>query len=480
MLAFRTLTLSMVSLLLGGCGAGALLHPFLYAPRSETKPWIPSYKEKALVNSVQAESSLEIPLASDVVSLGDLFAISLHNSPETRESWASAREAAATYAESLSSYFPTISFDGQYLKEKLGIQLDNIFAFTDNTSWGPEVELSYLLWDFGTRKQNAELYFQALESMNWKYNEKLQKVLQSVAKTYYDHLYAKSLLSALEADLLNAKEIYESASLKFETGIFSETDMLQAKTNFLQKQVDVTAEIREVQNSFINLLKTVGIPCTASFETGSFPEAPVPDSFASNLTKLLTTAWQERPDYLASKAFVLSQEAVVKKVKAEVLPKVAVTAEGGQQWYKGGFTDHGNYMVQLDLTFPIFSGFYYVNQIRAKESALQKAIAEMQQVELAIVSEVKIAYNNFMTAKQQIKDTKSYLDAARIEFMAMKERYSMGVVTILDILSAFSFLSDARAKVVRSEREYFVSLINIAFATGMLSTATPHTLEAKR
>lgn len=462
------------------CSKNPLTNPYAYAPLSSNALWQPSKKEQNHIANVSPFAELEIPDSEACISLGDLFEVALYNSPKTRHSWEEARERAAGYASSLSSYFPSLSFQGNYSAMRQGSVFNGTYVVEDVQQWGPELQLSFLLWDFGERRYQTEQAFQMLQQSNWSHNEEIQSVMQSVASAYYTFLYAKALLSAYEADFLNAEETYNAAKEKNLSGIFDETDMLQAKTNFLKKKVAVTSQSTVVKNHFVDLLSVLGIPADAHFHLGSFPEKEPIDPFSGDEKELIGLAYKMRPELLASKAEILAAEANVKKNRAELLPKIQFTGTGGEQWYDSGHEDQGNYHFQLDLTFPIFTGFYYLNQIKRAEADLEKTISLYRETELRVLKQIKQAHNDYTMAKQELCDAKSYLEAAQIEFKAMFERYKLGIVDILDLLSSQSFLSDARAQYAKAKKLYYMAIINTAFATGTLTNLGPSTTETNQ
>ncbi len=460
-----------------GCSRNPFTTPYKYAPTASNKVWRPSTKERKKIEDVDPMASLQIPSEEDSISLGDLFDIALNNSPDTRKSWEEARERAAGYSSSMSDYLPTIGFTGNYwVLREASVFSDKLFL-TQAQQYGPEVTFNYLLWDSGQRRYQTEYAFQLLQEANWSHNEEVQTVMQKVAATYYDYLYAKSLLEADEADLLNAEETFRAAREKTVSGIFDETDMLQAKTNFLQKKVGLTSQVATVQNRFVDLLSALGIPATVSFQLGSFPDKAFIEAPLYSIDQLIDLAKTKRPDLQAAKADILALEAHVQKTKTDLYPKINLQGQAGQQWYSNNTTDGGNYVVQLNLTLPIFTGFYYINQIKVAQSELEEKIASYRDMELTVLRQVKQSHNNYVMAKQEIVDTKSYLDAAQVEFDAMLERYKMGIVDILDLLSSQAYLSDARAKYALSQKNYFMAMIDIAFSTGVLANACPWTME---
>ncbi len=468
---------SLISLFITGCRSSALTDPWAYAPKNSYRVWTPEVLEQRKISYIEPNGDLNVPRPDESLSLGDLFDIGLRNNPSTSLSWQEAREAAASYSVSLAPYLPSLGFTAGLTSVREGFVVTQGSSLSVYTSYGPQVALNYLIWDSGQTRTNAEYYFQTLQQLNWDHNETLQTVMQGVAKAYYEHLYAKEMLVALDQDLLNAEQSYQAACDKVLSGIFNETEKMQAKTNYLQKKVQVTGEIATVQNSFVELLSVLGIPCDVIFSLGSFPQTPPIDLFDMTSDELIALAKAKRPDYQGAKAAVLAQESFLKNAKAQVLPEISLAATGGQAWYTNGFTDNGDYTVILNLTFPIFSGFYYVNNIRMAESQLKTSVAHLRSSELGLVHDVKTSHNTFVMAKSQLVDAKNYLESAQIEFKAMLERYQMGIVTILDLLSSEAFLSDARASYVKAQKVYFMSIIDISFATGLLTSACPWTKE---
>ncbi len=462
------------------CSQSIFTDPYTLAPKAYNKTWSSDKAENKKIDGIEINDTLRVPKAGDTLSLGDLFDISLSNSPDTHETWEAARYAAAEYASSLSTYFPNLSFDAEVLSTKLGSIYNNQYFSNTATAYGPEVKLSFLIWDSGQRSANAEVYYQTLQEANWTHNEEIQSVMRKVATEYYIYLSAKATLEAYRADLYNAEEAYQAARDKNVSGVFDETDVLQAKTNYLQKKVQVTAQIATTKNAFVDLVDTLGIPCDIDFEVSLFPKDPPLDPFKASTDELVQIALQTRPELKAAKADLLSKEAAVALAKTQLLPQVNLNAQGGNQWYSGGFQDKGNYMVEVSLTFPIFTGFYYQNQIRAAEANLKKSVAVVRAAELSTIRDVRTSCNNLDMSKEQLVDTLSYLQAAQIEFTAMLNRYKLGIVDILDLLSSQAYLADARAQYVNSQKEFYTSIIDVAFATGMLTNSCPWNMEGEK
>lgn len=466
------------------CKSSALTDPYSKAPVSHKCFWKPSDEDVGELCNIHITEEILLPVCDIDNSLGDLFDIALHNNPKTKITWSDARAAAAAYGEILSNYIPSLSFDGEFNANREGFIFDGKimpvdFVMNNQIQYGPIISLTYLLFDGGERKAKSGKYFWILQKNNFLHNESIQSVMKTVAQTYYTYLSNHAQYEADKEDLLDAEESYKAASDKYNCGIYAITDMLQAKTNFLQKKVNLTNQKNIRDNSYVALIATLGIPANTHLELKGFPECILPSPFSDDQELLVKLAKSCRGEYLAAKANVLSCKEDLKIAETEMLPKLNLNAQGGEYWYQGGYQDAGNYNIILDLSFPIFKGFYYKNQIKNKKSLLSQAKSNLFSTELSIIEEVQTSLNDLKAAKQKIKDTKSYLDAAEIESAAMLKRYKLGVVTILDLLSAQSFLADAKAQYIQAQKSYYSSIISVAFSTGMLSTQNMEIINEK-
>ena len=466
---------------LSSCKNSAFVNPYSHAPESRTSTWISSKGSAITLSSVEAPEEIILPTAGIDNALGDLFEIALHNNPSTQSSWAEARAAAASYGDSLSSYFPEAGFDGQFNSNREGYIFNNPnggegFFMNNQIQYGPIVTLSYLLYDSGERKNKAAKYFWALQKSNFLHNETIQSVMKKVAEDYYTYVKECAQYLADKEDLENAKETFKAATDKHKAGIIAVTDMLQAKTNYLQKKVNITNQKNLKDNSYISLITTLSIPQDAPLQLKGFPKEILDSPFTEDAKTLLKIAKSCRGEYLAAKSSVIAAERDLEMVKAEVFPKLSFTANAGEYWYQDNYQDAGNYNVQLDLTIPIFAGWHYRNQIKNKKALLSDAKAEFYETELTMIEQIQTALNDFVSAKEKIADTKSYLEAAQIEYKAMFKRYKHGIVTILDLLSSQAFLADARAQYITAQKDYYVAIIDLSFATGVLGTKNPECL----
>ena len=95
------------------------------------------------------------------------------------------------------------------------------------------------------------------------------------------------------------------------------------------------------------------------------------------------------------------------------------------------------------------------------------------QTESTQLQNLTTAHMGVKTAASNLTDSDEYLKAAELEFNIALTSYKVGTMTILDVLQAQSSLADARSKKASAQKDWFLSLADIAYATGSLC-ATPN------
>jgi outer membrane protein len=480
-------------LLLSSCVRDAA-DPLALAPATPYSTWKPMEGNR-MVSSKYCETLLPAHFDEGELTLSDLIDIALQNNPSTKRTWSMARASAAQYGQSLSSFFPSINFSSFYFRQKAGFPETGVPTLDagDPTTisagsmtsqsvvmnyfseGGPDLQLSYTLFDFGQRSAAALAAREALYYADLNHNQQIQSVLQTVMTDYYSYLYQTSLLKANEDNLFSAQTVLDSANEKFSLGLASLGDVAQARTQFLQSKIILTTQRQAVENAFALLATDLGLPAHLPFKVQSMPtQISVDLSMLEGINTLVERAQENRQDFLAMQANWRSKEASLLRAKRAVFPTIGTQMGTGRYGFNGGiFEPENHWSATLTLSFPIFNGFSYRNQIKNAEANVELAKAQMLQTELSIIQNVTSAHTAVKAAAQNLSDTAEYLDAAETEFKITLASYKAGTMTILDLLSAQSSLSDARSKKAGAQKDWFLSLANIAYATGALcSTPT--------
>lgn len=435
-------------------------------------------------------------------SLNELIAIALKNNPQTRTSWAKALSTAAAYGQKQNVFFPNItsSFNVTRARQpevevasiltpqsvpgesQSNAALNSGQSATDIYfgTWGPMLSLSYLLFDFGAQKANAEAARYLLEQAQFDYDSTIQSLLKTVITDFYHYLYQKELLQANIANVLNAELTLDATEQGLHLGVRPLSDFLQAKTQLLSQKTNWASQKQELETAFATLLSDIGLPSYMSLKTPELPQNLPKNDLLLPLESLISIGIQNRPDLLSAESSLRSQEQMVKMTKRQILPQLNYQFEIGKTYFSfdGNVThDKYNFVSTFNLSMPIFSGFYYRNAIKQAESNVVAAEETLKGLQLNAMKEITIAHSNIHTTFETLNWAAEFLSAAKEQYEIALSGYQQGTQTILDLISAQTSLVDARAQKAQAMQNWYLALANLSYSTGLISPTTIYSQE---
>lgn len=484
---------ALVLLACGGCYPNrAVFDPYSYAPRSPSRPWVPPKNVKPMALSDEPPETID---QEEPYSLGELIDIALRNNVQTKITWAQARSAAATYGQSQSQFFPAIAGDFYYQRARqpqfttspisnaaTGATSDipsNPIGSSTLTNitvqdfyysiWGPQLTVTYLIYDFGTLRATSEAARQALYNADWTHNDAILTLLQTIMTDFYNYLYQKMLLVADEANVETASLTLEAARSGFQTGVRDVSDVLQSTTQLLQNQTTWAAQQQNVENAYTTMLNDMGLPANMKLKTQDMPMELPKNDIVPPVETLISIAMQNRPDLLATEANLRSKQQSLLAAKRQFLPQLNYDFEIGKNYYNGGLHDKYNFLSTFTVSMPFFQGWYYRNAIKIAAANVKAAEEQVMQSELSMIKEVTTYHYNVRVAFDTLQFATAFLAAAEEQYRVALAQYKQGTNTILNVASAQSSLIDARASQANAFQQWYTSLANLAYSTGLLS-----------
>ena len=418
------------------------------------------------------EKKLEIPAEyrapGTTLSLAQLVDLALRNNPRTREAWHFARAAAAEVGSKRAEYFPTVDLNGTITRQK-SAAVGGQFLFLQ-TTYGPAATLDWLLFDFGGRAADVGEAKAALYAADWTHNAAIQDVVLLVAEAYYQYLNAKGLAVARRANLEEAQKNLSAAEERHRAGIATIADVLQAKTSVSQAQLNLQDAEGQIQIIRGSLATAVGVPATIPVDVGELPRELPLEMVQNDIETLIAKAVSERPDLAARRFDALAAQSHVGSVRAEALPRLRASGNLNRTYYLTSaarpYSD--NYAGTILLTIPVFTGFDVEYRTRQAQEQAEAARATAERTEDQVSFEVWSGYYAVQTATQRVQTSRDLLASAQQSAQVAEGRYREGVGSILDVLTAQSALADARAQEVQARSLWFLSMAQLAHATGGL------------
>lgn len=454
-----------------GCDITGANDPLSYAPHSSSINWDPplrAYKNRLSYDELfkdledYTEFSKENPL-----SLAEIIDIALSYNPSTKMSWAHARISAAEYGQSLQNYFIQADIEGNYMRKRYAEFTGARRSIIYETQYGGELQLTYLVLDFGQTRASSHAALQSLYNANWTHNNQIQLTIQMLMNSYYNYLYQKELLYAAEQDVVNAKVSLDATQERFQHGLADVSDIVQAKTSYLQQKLHVITQKQSLYITYTQLISNMGLPSDKPIFFQDYPDKITMFDLES-LDVLVLKANRNRPDLLAVEAAVKSSKMNLTAARLKNFPTINSGLDIGRKYYQYGVNDHYDFTATVSLSYPLFQGFFIENTIKQAQATLEDTQAQLKQVQINIIQEVSNYRSDVGYARESLQYAQAYLESAMEDFKVNLAKYKVGTGTIVDLINAQTSVADARAKLATAQNSWYTSVANLAYATGIL------------
>jgi outer membrane protein len=408
------------------------------------------------------------------LNLADVVERSLCNNPQTRQTWANVKARAAEVRVSKSAYLPSLNatVNGNFGDVKTTVKSLSVFSRKGSTTtFGYTLNLNWILFDFGLRSANLANAQFLLAAANATQDATLQTVFLSAAQSYYDLLSAQGALDASLDSEKSAQESFLAAEAKYNAGVGTLADKLQAQTTYAQASLNRAKANGELNNAYGALAFAMGLkvntPLTLQGQDSGLPDT----DFVKSVDALIEEAQHNHPSLLAAQAQLEAANAKVDAAKAEGLPTLALTGSlnyNNQSGIAPGDTVTNNDSVGLQVNIPLFEGSGRPYRIQSAKAQAEAKSAELANAEQQVSLEVWKSYQSLRTETENLTTTDNLLTSANQSYRVAQGRYKAGVGTIIELLNAQSALADARQQRIKALSNWRTARLKLASSLGKI------------
>lgn len=416
--------------------------------------------------------------------LSSLIELGLANNPRTRSAWFNALVKSAEVGEAKSAYYPDLSFQAQggYQKTFYPTQNGNLSTKTLNVV--PELDLEYLLLDFGRRDADVRRTVALLDAANLTFSRNIQATVFAIQQSYFAHTAALSQQEAAKANLDLSRTILGMVEAQLANGLGTKPELDAAKKTFSQAEFDMAAAERNVEVTLANLRVSAGIEANAPLKVlpGENKWKSVPEPFEalnSKVDLLIDRALANRPDLAARRADINASRAGVERAKADFLPKLSLQGAVASDAYgynadigTDSGTFYGNRIAYTGfavLSWDLFDGFERVERVKKRQAEESQARANAESTRLQTTQDVWSAYNDSLKARKRVAYADSLVVSAQENFKSAQAAFDNQLANITELISNQSALAAARFEQAGAQADYLTSLASLSLAMGQFS-----------
>ena len=287
----------------------------------------------------------------------------------------------------------------------------------------------------------------AEQAANLSYKDILDAVTLTVGNAYVQVIADSSHIDAQEAQVQNAKALYDQAVDEFQAGTAPKIDVTRTEVQLHTEEYDLSVARNNFAVAKLALGRAIGLPLGQQFELAG--KLPYSDINPPSLEEALTEAYRSRSDF---RAVIDSQKAAAQSLaaaKGERYPVVAMNGNYGDVGETFGHS-HGVFEFQGGVSIPIFTGGRIKGDITQAEASLRQRKAETENLRGQIDYDVRSAFLNLNAAKEQVDVATRNAALANESLARSKDRFTSGVTDSVEVVQAEQALATANDQYITS------------------------------
>jgi len=299
------------------------------------------------------------------------------------------------------------------------------------------------------------------------YKDTLDVITLSVGNAYLEVIEAHSRIEAEEAQVQNAKALYDQAVDEFQAGTSPRIDETRTAVQLHTEEYNLSVARNNFEVAKLTLGRAIGLPLGQVFDIAD--QLPYADINPPTVEEALKIAYNSRTDFRSALNSAKSAEQALLGAKGERYPVVAVNGDYGDQ----GATfsqSHGVFSFQAGINVPIFTGGRIKGDITQAEATLRQRKAEAENIRGQIDYDVRTAFLNLNAAKEQVDVAHQNLDLANDNVARSRERFAAGVTDSVEVVQSEQSLASANDQYITSLYSHNLAKLALARALGVART----------
>jgi len=335
-----------------------------------------------------------------------------------------------------------------------------------------------------------------LEISRETFAQQVTAAIQQVVNAYWNLAGVRNLLMVSERSLELAQQLHEQNKIRVDVGTLAPLELVQSEAGIATREEEIIRARAATADAEDTLRQLLNLDRDSLWETeiATTSEAELP-RLDVDLDSAIARGLESRPEVVSKRLTFDNLEVDVDFFDNQMSPQLDLTARygfnglGGDVTARDFFTgeilfqapgDYGDaidqvtggdfegWRVGLNLTYPLQNRGAEAQFARA-ELAVERANAELRDLELQIVTEVRKAARGLETTGQQIDSARVSRRLQQRTLEAEQKRYDNGMSTSYRVLEIQRDLIDAAYREVIAVASYRTALAELQRATGTLN-----------
>ncbi len=406
----------------------------------------------------------------------------MENNPLILQARAAQDKARANVDKSVSAFFPRLDLESGYLRSNNPVSsfssklnqadfkaddfaLNNLNHPDFLNEWQSRLVFTQPVFNQGKEyiTYKTSVLKQKISDLGFKGTS--ETVLFMVEQAYCQALLAKDNVGVLEAMYRTAIAHEKLSKERYRAGLVLKSDVMSAMVRKASTEKQLYQARMNLRIAMATLNRIMGINQQKKWKL-----VPVNNEhmIEGNLSLWIDRAKRFRPEFLVVKNEVRIAKYQHHQAMAKFLPsfnlKGIYETDRKDLFDKGG--DSWTFMATMSVN--LFNSFADKASVSAAKFETEKKLAKLRDVEASIELEVRKAYYQFGTAKQQLRVATKALEQALESQRILQRRYKNGLALMVELLSADAAVLETGLAKARSRFDARIAWSALKWKSGIL------------
>lgn len=284
-----------------------------------------------------------------------------------------------------------------------------------------------------------------------------QDITLQVSQAYYRVLQSQKIRQVVLESIATVQLQLRDAEAFLSQGLVAPSDVLSAQVRLAERQQDLIQAEANLQVATATLNRVLGFDLNRKLRLKDVSGSP---QWSGNYENLVETAHENRTDLKAARLQMLSSEANLNIARADNYPRLSAYAEYDtnstsillhKEWAATG----------LALSMTLFSGGAQSAVVHRRQKELLEAQDQFLERQDNISLDVKQAYLIVGQTFDSVRVAEKNQQLAAENLRIFRDRYTQGLVTSTDVLTAEDSASRARSNYFQALYDYHSALARL-------------------
>jgi len=293
----------------------------------------------------------------------------------------------------------------------------------------------------------------------------------NVYKVYYQLVVSKTQIGLLDANIERLQKLQHDTHEMYKNGFAEKLDVDKIDVQIANLQTEKKRVENQITSGNLGLKLLMGMP----MKEGLVLTDTLSDSqIKSGILEASSYNYNDRKEMQYAELGKRLNEYNIKRYNLSQIPTVSLSGSWSKNAQRNEFNFFGKgdwytfSNISLNVSVPIFKGFYTRSKIQEAKLTLKKTENQIESLKLSIDNEVETARINFKTAIEAMDYQKQNMKLAEDVYEQTKKKFESGLGSNTEITAAQTDLKAAQTNYINALYDAIVARVDFMKAIGKL------------